>query len=141
SPPIRFDRDPVLWGPSCGSARRACHWLDTQELTYDKVNVVSTAITLDTLKKVLSLTEYGAEEIISERSKIFKKFGREYIDSLTISELHRLLVNYPSLIKKPIIFTHNKLQVGFNEDEIRSFIPRETRRVSFAQMLNILHDA
>ncbi|WP_084254309.1 ArsC/Spx/MgsR family protein [Pediococcus parvulus] len=45
------------------------------------------------------------------------------------------------MIKKPIIFTHNKLQVGFNEDEIRSFIPRETRRVTFAQMLEVLHDA
>lgn len=131
----------VLWGPSCGSARRACQWLDEHNLAYNKVNVVSQAISLDTLKKVLSLTEYGADEIISERSKMFKKFGRKYIDSLTITELHRLLVNYPSLIKKPIIFTHNKLQVGFNEDEIRSFIPRETRRVTFAKMLEGLHDA
>ncbi|GEL16067.1 Spx/MgsR family RNA polymerase-binding regulatory protein [Pediococcus cellicola] len=131
----------VLWGPSCGSARRACQWLDEHHLDYDRVNVVSQAISLQTLKKVLSLTEYGAEEIISERSKAYKKFGQKYIDSLTISELHRLLVRYPSLIKKPIIFTHNKLQVGFNEDEIRSFIPRETRRVSFAEMLRVLHDA
>ncbi|GAB5051735.1 Spx/MgsR family RNA polymerase-binding regulatory protein [Pediococcus ethanolidurans] len=131
----------VLWGPSCGSARRACQWLDEHNLDYDKVNVVSQAISMETLKKVLSLTEYGAEEIISKRSKTYKKFGQKHIDSLTITELHKLLVNYPSLIKKPIIFTHNKLQVGFNADEIRSFIPRETRRVTFAQMLEVLHNA
>ena len=39
---------------------------------------------------------------------------------------------FPNLLRRPIITDSKHLQIGFNEDEIRAFLPREYRR---AEML------
>lgn len=43
--------------------------------------------------------------------------------SLSFSEALNYLLLYPELLRTPIIFSENKLLVGFNSDEIRKFIP------------------
>ena len=51
------------------------------------------------------------------------------IESLKVSELEKLIMENPSILRRPIIVEDNKLQVGYNEEEIRVFIPRELRKV------------
>ncbi|KLD60951.1 ArsR family transcriptional regulator, partial [Lactiplantibacillus plantarum] len=38
----------------------------------------------------------------------------------------------------PIIISDSKIQVGFNEDDIRQFIPRPVRRLKFNALLSRL---
>ncbi|MFQ7235497.1 MAG: ArsC/Spx/MgsR family protein, partial [Enterococcus hulanensis] len=45
---------------------------------------------------------------------------------------------YPSLLRRPIVFDETKFQVGYNEDEIHQFIPREVRRVKSKKMSSVL---
>ena len=39
-----------------------------------------------------------------------------------------LMVKHPELIRRPLLFNDQQLQVGFSEDDIRSFLPRQVRR-------------
>ncbi|KRL08453.1 arsenate reductase [Levilactobacillus zymae DSM 19395] len=78
------------------------------------------------VKQILRLTENGSEDIISTRSNIFKQLHVD-LDSLSVSQLVDLVVKYPDLIKRPIIFDDKRLEVGYNEEEIRRFLPREVR--------------
>ena len=43
----------------------------------------------------------------------------------------------PSLLRRPIIMDDRRLQVGYNEDEIRRFLPRKVRRLELAEAQKI----
>ena len=72
------------------------------------------------------MTEDGTDEIISTRSKAFQKLNVD-IDSLPMNELYELIMENPGMLRRPIIIDHKRLQVGYNEDEIRRFLPRKVR--------------
>ncbi len=47
---------------------------------------------------------------------------------ISVSELLHLIEQYPSLLRRPIIIDAKRMQIGFNEDEIRAFLPRSYRK-------------
>lgn len=112
--------------PSCASCRKARAWLEEYNIPYKERNIVSEPLTIDEIKNILRVTEDGTEEIISQRSKTFKKLDI-VLDELPLSELLKLIHENPTLLRRPILMDDKKLQVGFNEDEIRRFLPRSVR--------------
>ncbi|GMS54985.1 hypothetical protein NUITMVRE36_19760 [Enterococcus raffinosus] len=98
---------------------------------------MSDPLTTDEIKEILSLTETGTDEIISTRSKVYEKLDIDF-DELSLSELVDIIEEHPSLLRRPLIFDETKFQVGFNEDEIHQFIPREVRRVTSKKMARVL---
>ena len=46
-----------------------------------------------------------------------------------------LIQNNPGLLRRPIILDDKRLQVGYNEDEIRRFLPRSVRKLELQQAL------
>lgn len=72
------------------------------------------------------MTEDGTDEIISTRSKIFQKLDVD-LDALPLQQLFELIQQNPGLLRRPIILDEKRLQVGYNEDEIRRFLPRKVR--------------
>ena len=72
------------------------------------------------------MTEDGTDEIISTRSKSFQKLNVN-LESLPLQELFQLIQDNPGLLRRPIIIDEKRLQVGYNEDEIRRFLPRRVR--------------
>ena len=41
------------------------------------------------------------------------------------------------MLRRPIILDEKRLQVGYNEEEIRSFLPRKLRTFLNAEMLKV----
>ncbi|CAM4059479.1 MULTISPECIES: transcriptional regulator SpxA [Bacillus cereus group] len=111
---------------SCSSCRKAKAWLEEHQIDYTEKNIVSNSLTVDELKCILRLTEDGATEIISTRSKTFQELNIN-IEALTLNEFYKLIIEYPQMLRRPIMLDEKRLQVGFNEDEIRKFLPRSVR--------------
>ncbi|MDA9472719.1 Arsenate reductase [Enterococcus sp. 5H] len=78
------------------------------------------------------MTEDGTEEIISTRSKVFQKLNMD-LDELPLQDLLTLVKENPGLLRRPIMIDEKRLQVGFNEDEIRRFLPRGVRQLELRQ--------
>lgn len=112
--------------PSCTSCRKARAWLVDQDITFKERNIFSEPLDISELKEILRMTEDGTEEIISTRSKVFQKLDMD-LDDLPLDELLKLVQENPGLLRRPIMIDEKRLQVGFNEDEIRRFLPREVR--------------
>lgn len=72
------------------------------------------------------MTEDGTDEIISTRSKVFQKLNVN-VESMPLQDLYTLINEHPGLLRRPIIIDEKRLQVGYNEDEIRRFPPRKVR--------------
>ncbi|PFZ52667.1 transcriptional regulator Spx [Bacillus wiedmannii] len=111
---------------SCSSCRKAKAWLEEHQIDYTEKNIVSNSLTVDELKSILRLTEEGVNEIISTRSKTFQELNIN-IEALSLNEFYKLIIEYPQMLRRPIMLDEKRLQVGFNEEEIRKFLPRSVR--------------
>ncbi|KIL51815.1 transcriptional regulator SpxA [Jeotgalibacillus soli] len=111
---------------SCTSCRKAKSWLEENEIPYTERNIFSEPLSIEEIKTILRMTEDGTDEIISTRSKAFQELNVD-LDSLSLHELLELIQAYPSLLRRPIIMDEKRLQIGYNEDEIRRFLPRKVR--------------
>ncbi|SFK02447.1 regulatory protein spx [Marinilactibacillus piezotolerans] len=119
--------------PSCTSCRKAKAWLEEQNLEFEEKNIFHEPLSQDEIKNILSLTEEGTEEIISYRSQAYQSLDVD-IEDLSMNELLALFKNQPSLIRRPIIMDDRRLQIGYNEEEIRCFLPREVRELELAEI-------
>ncbi len=119
--------------PSCTSCRKAKAWLEEQGLEYKEKNIYHEPLTKDEIKEILMLTDEGTEEIISYRSEAYQNLEAD-LDEYSMNELLNLFIEEPSLIRRPIIMDDRRLQIGFNDEEIRMFLPREVRNVALVEI-------
>ncbi len=68
--------------------------------------------------------------------KNFQKLDLD-VEDLSISTLDKLIEENPSLLRRPII-SIVWMQIGFNEDEIRAFLPRGYRKKNLEPQLCVL---
>jgi regulatory protein spx len=111
-------------------------WLIENSLEFKEINVLENSLQKEDLLKILSLTELGVEEIISKRSSIYKKLSATIdFDLLSLNELLDLITQNHKLLRRPLLIDESRLQVGYNEDDIRQFLPRAVRRVELAEAI------
>ena len=119
----------VYTSPSCTSCRKARAWLQANQLEFEEKNIFAEPLTESEIKKIT-------------RSKIYEKLGIDF-NELTLKQMIVLFKEYPSLLRRPILIDEKRILIGFNEDEIRSFVPREIRCVArnliYLQNNNILN--
>ncbi|WP_111875481.1 transcriptional regulator SpxA [Aerococcus tenax] len=120
--------------PSCTSCRKARAWLEEHNIAYVERNIFQEPLSRDEIKEILRMTEDGTEEIISTRSKAFQELHID-LNEISLNELFDLIQENPVLLRRPIIMDEKRLQVGYNEDEIRRFLPREVRTIELHEAL------
>ncbi|KYG90115.1 transcriptional regulator Spx [Metasolibacillus sp. FSL H7-0170] len=111
---------------SCSSSRKALKWLNENNISYNEKRITSQPLTLAEFKNILSMTEDGTDEIIATNSNDFKNLDID-IEQLSIQELYALIQKYPRMLRSPILLDEKRIQVGYNEMDIRRFIPRKVR--------------
>lgn len=119
--------------PSCTSCRKAKSWLENHNIEYEERNIFSEPLTVKEIQRILSITEQGTEDIISFRSKTFQKLNIN-LDELSMKNLYKIIQDNPGMLKRPILIDDKRLQVGYNVDEIRRFLPREVRENQLNQI-------
>lgn len=117
----------IYLSPSCTSCRKAHAWLEEFNIPFIERNIIKNPPTQLEFQKMMSLTVNGTDEIISTRSKAFKALNID-INELSLYELHGLVQEHPEILRKPIIMDQRRIQIGYNESEIRQFVPRRIRR-------------
>ncbi len=116
----------IYTSPSCSSCRKVKKWFDDQKIPYEAKNIFGKELSRDDLMEIIAKCENGTEDIISPRSKIVQENDIDF-DSMTISELIAFIQKNPSILKRPIIVDDHRVQVGYNEEEISTFLPRARR--------------
>ncbi len=111
---------------SCSSCRKAIQWMKDHNIPFKEKNIFTQRLTVEDLRKILKNTENGFEDIISTRSKFFTEQNID-LESMHTKELEQLIIENPSILRRPIIVDEDRIQVGYNDDDIRVFIPAELR--------------
>ena len=122
----------LFTSPSCTSCRKARAWLEEHNIPYQERNIFAEPLSKDEIKEILQMTEDGTEEIIPQRSKAYQKLNID-LDELPLKDLFDLIQNNPGILRRPIMLDEKRLQVGYNEDEIRRFLPRTVRAMELQE--------
>ena len=102
-----------------------------QNIPFIEKNIFVATLNEQELTDILMKSENGTEDIISKKSKIIKENNID-IDSMSVKELIAFIKENPSILKRPIMVDDHRIQVGYNPDEIRSFIPHARRLAEWA---------
>lgn len=119
----------IYTSPSCSSCRKVKKWFEDQKIPFEERNIFSSTLNDNELMDILAKSENGTDDIISPRSKIVKETNVDF-DNMKISEVVSFIKENPSILKRPIMVDDRRIQVGYNEEEIRSFIPPEAREIA-----------
>lgn len=125
---------------SCSSSRKALKWLKEHDIHYKEKRITSHPLTLAEFKEVLSMTEDGTDEIIATNSNDFKNLNID-IDQLSIQELYAIIQAHPRMLRSPILVDEKRIQVGYNEMDIRRFIPRKVRAYELDAMTKLAQES
>ncbi|MEY8538198.1 ArsC/Spx/MgsR family protein [Lactococcus muris] len=118
----------IYYRGSCGSSRRAFSWFEKYDIHVEKKRV--SRLDKKELIQLLSFSNEGLKEILksSDRSGKAVQKSLDHIMGLSFNESLDFLIAHPDIFQTPIIMGDNKLLIGYNEDEIRQFLPKEYRR-------------
>ena len=125
--------------PSCTSCRKARAWLEEHQIPYTERNIFSEPLSLQEIKDILRMTEEGTEDIVSTRSKAYSDLNIE-ISEISLNDCYRIVQEQPGLLRRPIMIDEKRLQIGFNEDEIRRFLPREVRALELRKVQALVNE-
>ena len=129
----------LYYSTSSKSSRSARAWLVENNIPFNERDIIANPLDRDELKQILRLTENGFEDIVSTRSKAFKALHIDLSD-LGFNQLLDLLVEKPQLLKRPIIYDGRRLQIGYNEEDNRAFLPRSVRKSELREIQQKLYD-
>lgn len=116
----------IYTSQSCSSCRKAKKWFDEQGIPYETKDIFSGELKPEDIKEIISKSEDGTDAFISTRSKIVQENDIDF-EEMTISQLIEFIRKNPSVLRRPIIVDDHRIQVGYNPDEIDTFIPRARR--------------
>lgn len=81
------------------------------------------------LFNLLKLSDGGLKEIVKRSWKCGSevKESLKYMERLSFNEALDFLLSHPNVLQTPIIMEEPNYLIGYNEDEIRKFLPKEYR--------------
>lgn len=100
--------------PSCTSCRKTKKWLTSNNVNFREKHIFRETPTYEEMLEILSLTTEGMDEILATRSRSFKDLGLD-VNELSLSELIKLMIEEPRLLRRPIITDGLKLIVGYDK--------------------------
>jgi regulatory protein spx len=117
----------VYTSASCSSCRKAVAWMNRQGLPFQEINVFQNKLTLEEVRDMFRLTELGTDDIVSKRAKVLKTLEID-VEDMSLQALFQLVIDQPTLLKRPVIVDGKRVATGFHDEEIRQFIPRQQRK-------------
>lgn len=106
-----------LYGiPNCDTVKKARKWLDVNAL--DNVFHDYKKEGADAKKLATWIAEAGLEPVLNKRGTTYRKLtDEEKARAADSHEAVALLVQHPSMIKRPVVEHPQGILVGFKEDE------------------------
>ena len=100
---------------NCDTVKKAKKWLEKQDINYNFHDFRKDGLTQKQVKGWID--ELGLEQLINKRSTTWKALTKQQQDSLDKNNAVTLIIENPTLIKRPLIENGQKKSVGFNEEK------------------------
>lgn len=103
----------VVYGiNNCDSVKNARDWLESRQIEYCFHDYRRDGLESALLQRFI--TVLGLDAVLNRRSASWRLLTEEQKSALTIEYAIQLMLNTPTLIKRPIISIDEQLLIGFN---------------------------
>lgn len=99
---------------NCDTMKKAFAWLEANGIAYAFVDYKKAGIAETHLPDWIARA--GWETLLNTKGLMWKKLTDEERSDVDADKAHRLMIQYPSMIKRPVLDTGKKLLVGFNPE-------------------------
>jgi len=100
--------------PNCDTMKKARAWLDAHGVSYTFHDYKKSGIDRATLEKWVGVV--GWETLLNRAGTTFRKLPDSAKTGLTEARALKLMLEQPSMIKRPVLEQGRTLLVGFNEE-------------------------
>lgn len=107
---------------NCDTIKKTLKWLDKEQLEHAFHDYKKTGIDSKTLKQWCQQVSW--EDLVNRRGTTWRKLPESERDGLNQSKAIKLMIENPSLIKRPVIAHDDHLIVGFDEAELTKLLSR-----------------
>lgn len=105
---------------NCDTVKKARRWLDEHDVAYTfhdfRIDGLSTEIVDEWTK------DLGWEALVNRRSTTWRNLDDDTKDNLSADNVVALLLDNPTLIKRPVVQTSGAVLVGFKESEFEGLL-------------------
>jgi arsenate reductase len=113
----------TLYGiKNCETMKKAFAWLDEYGVEYVFHDYKKAGVDAPRLKQWVK--HMGWKTLLNVKGTTWRKLTPEQQADMTQAKAVALMIEYPSLIKRPVVETGQQLLVGFDPAMFASFIPR-----------------
>lgn len=108
-----------LYGiPNCDSMKKARKWLADHDLPYEFHDYKKSGIDENRLRQWMEQVSW--EVLLNRRGMMWRKLSQEQRDTINQENALRLMIEIPSIIKRPVLVTENgHIEVGFSADNYK----------------------
>jgi len=101
--------------PNCNTIKKAKDALTAKGIEFDFHNYKKDGIDEKTLETWCS--QVGWKTLLNQRGTTWRKLSADDKEGINQDKAIQLMVVYPSMIKRPVLDTGEKIIVGFDEEE------------------------
>lgn len=106
----------TLYGiPNCDTMKKARAWLAEHDIEYRFHDYKKAGIDRDTLRGWVD--ELGWEVLLNRRGMMWRKVPQDVKDNIDEASAMRLMLETPSIIKRPVLDTGEARHVGFKPEQ------------------------
>jgi arsenate reductase len=106
----------ILYGlANCSSCKEAREWLDAEGISYDFHDLRKQGLGEERLDRWLK--ELGWEVLLNRRGTTWRSLPDANRIGLDAAKARRLMLSYPSLIKRPVLEVGAAIVVGFSRSK------------------------
>ena len=106
--------------PNCDTMKKARRWLDDHGVEYAFHDYRKLGVPEQELNSWVA--QVGWEALLNRRGTTWRKLGQAVRDDIDEASAIRIMLENPSIIKRPVLESGQQLLVGFNQEDYRSLI-------------------
>ncbi len=105
----------IIYGISnCDTVKKAKNWLDSHNIDYQFHDFRKDGINKDIIDVWLNTVAWG--KILNKRSTSWRNLDASTQQAINATNVVDLLIENPTLIKRPVMDVNDIITVGFNSD-------------------------
>ena len=110
--------------PNCDTVRKARKWLDQHAIEYSFIDFRDQGLDADAVDAWLDAL--GWESVVNRRSTTWKQLDPTLRENMDRESAKAALIEYPTLVKRPVLDTGSEIQVGFSPEKYRDIFKKHT---------------
>ncbi len=107
----------TLYGiKNCDTVKKARKWLDQNSIAYRFHDFRTDGLTSELLEHFAKHLDWN--KLLNRSSTSWRQLNAEQQSDMSLEKALQLMLTTPTLIKRPILDTGDKLILGFNNDDV-----------------------